>query len=148
MKRPLVIIGEGSDRERLESMASEHITFLGKVSDEILQDHYARCRALIFPGEEDFGLTPVEVQASGRPVIAYARGGVLETVQEGVTGCLFFPQTPDALADAVLTFDVTSVDPQAIRLHALQFDVSHFKEKIQAYLKECLSRNRVCSVNG
>ncbi len=148
LKRPLVIIGEGSDRERLESMASEHITFLGRVSDEILQDYYARCRALIFPGEEDFGLTPVEVQASGRPVIAYARGGVLETVQEGVTGRLFYPQTPDALADAVRTFDITSVDPQAIRLHALQFDVSHFKEKIQAYLEECLSRNRVCSVNG
>ena len=148
LNRPLVIIGEGSDRERLERMASKNITFLGKVSDEMLQTYYARCRALIFPGEEDFGLTPVEVQAAGRPVIAYARGGALETVQEGVTGRLFYPQSPEALTDAIRTFDITSVNSQAIRQHALQFDVSHFKERMQAYLEECLLRKRVCCVNG
>ena len=144
---PLVIIGEGHDRNRLERMATGRITFLGKVDDRTLQDYYAGCRALIFPGEEDFGLTPLEAQASGRPVIAYARGGALETVTDSITGRLFSPQTPEALAEAVRTFDVHGVDPETIRAHALQFDVSHFKEKIQKYLHQCVKGKLPCSEN-
>lgn len=148
LERPLVIIGEGNDRPRLERLASRHIRFLGKVSEETLQSTYSRCRALIFPGEEDFGLTPIEAQASGRPVIAYARGGALETVIDGKTGRLFYPQTPEALAEAVRAFDVTGVDPASLRAHAMQFDVSHFKRKIRAYLDECIAGRLSCSVNA
>lgn len=144
---PLIIIGDGNDRERLERLAGESVHFLGKVDDPTLQRYYARCLALIFPGEEDFGLTPVEAQASGRPVIAYARGGALETVLDQVTGRLFEPQTPEALADAVRTFDVAAVDPQTIRTHALQFDVSHFKQKISAFMEACIKGKASCSVN-
>jgi glycosyltransferase involved in cell wall biosynthesis len=141
LNRPLVIIGEGSDRARLQRLASKHITFLGRVSDDVLQQYYSRCRALIFPGEEDFGLTPIEAQASGRPVVAYGRGGALETILDGVTGRLFYPQTPDALSAAVLALDKTPVDSDIIRHHALRFDVSRFKEKLRSHLSLCMSGN-------
>lgn len=148
LNRPLVIIGDGDDRHRLEQMASGKITFLGKVSDETLQTYYRQCRALIFPGEEDFGLTPIEAQASGRPVIAYAKGGALETVIDGVTGRLFYPQTPEALADAVRSFDVTTIDPEVLRAQAMRFDVTHFKRAILSFLDQCLSERRACSASA
>lgn len=148
LNRPLVIIGDGDDRPRLERLASPQITFLGKVSDETLQSYYRRCRALIFPGEEDFGLTPLEAQASGRPVIAYARGGALETVVDGVTGRLFYPQTPEALADAVRAFDVTAIDSTVLRAQAMRFDVTHFKQKIRSFLDQCLSERHPCSASA
>ncbi|MBI4552180.1 MAG: glycosyltransferase [Candidatus Latescibacteria bacterium] len=135
---PLTIIGEGTDRGRLERLATGRIEFLGRVSDEQLRQHYARCRALIVPGEEDFGLTPLEAQASGRPVIAYAGGGALETIVDQATGRLFFPHTPEALAEAVRTFDADAFDPQTIRAHALQFDVTVFKRKIAEFLDHCV----------
>ncbi|MBT5872581.1 MAG: glycosyltransferase [Candidatus Latescibacteria bacterium] len=146
--RPLLIIGEGSDRARLQKLAGKNITFLGKVDEETLQNHYARCRALIFPGEEDFGLTPVEAMASGRPVIAFGRGGALETVADGVTGCFFNDPTSESLADAVMSFDASAMDAQTIRNHALQFDVTHFKQKIEDHIKMCIEGNAPCSVNA
>ena len=98
---PLVIIGDGPDREKLEKMANQNIKFLGRESDEVIKDHYARCKAFIFPGEEDFGITPLEAQASGRPVIAYGKGGALETVVDGITGVFFKSQTEKDLNNAI-----------------------------------------------
>lgn len=89
LKKRLVIIGTGPDEEKLKSMAGPTIEFLGRVSDEETKKYYAECKAFLFPGEEDFGITPLEAQASGRPVIAYGRGGALETVIEGKTGIFF-----------------------------------------------------------
>jgi glycosyltransferase involved in cell wall biosynthesis len=127
---PLVIIGDGRDRPALQARAGDNIRFLGKVSDEEARRLYARCRAFLFPGEEDFGITPVEAQASGRPVIAYAGGGALDTVVDGVTGKLFYPQTVEALVDAVTSFNDADYDPAAIRRNAERFDTACFKREL------------------
>jgi glycosyltransferase involved in cell wall biosynthesis len=96
----------------------------------------AGCRAFVFPGLEDFGIAPVEAMAAGRPVIAYAGGGALDTVVEGVTGTFFHEQTPESLATAVRRFDELAFDPAAIRTHAEQFDVTMFKAHLQAFIEE------------
>src|SRR5205085_12290584 len=101
----LVIIGDGRDRARLEALAGPTIEFWGRRSDTEMRQAMARCQAFIFPGLEDFGLTPVEAQASGRPVVAYASGGALDTVIPGLTGALFYPQTADALAETIAQLD-------------------------------------------
>lgn len=132
----LKIIGDGPDRERLEKMAGPTIEFLGRAPDDVLKESYAKCKAYLFPGEEDFGITPLEAQASGRPVIAYGRGGALETVVDGKTGLFFNEQTPEALIDAMQRFEEMSFDPQVIRRHAEEFDESVFKEKLKAYVDE------------
>jgi len=132
----LKIVGSGRDRRRLERMAGANIQFIGRVSDETLRQLYARCQALIFPGEEDFGLAPLEAMAAGRPVIAYAGGGALETVADRVTGLLFREPTVEALVDAVEAFRSLSFDPVAIRQQALRFDVSIFKERFTAFVTE------------
>lgn len=133
---PLVIIGDGPDRKKLEAMAKDNIKFLGRETDEVIKEHYAKCRAFIFPGEEDFGITPLEAQASGRPVIAYGKGGALETVVDGITGIFFKEQTNDSLKNAVLKFDNTKWDKNEIRNHALKFDEEIFKNKIYGYVNE------------
>ena len=98
---PLQLVGDGEMSGALKSRAKANIRFLGRVGDDELRHNLARCRALVFPGEEDFGIVPVEAMASGRPVIAYGRGGVLDTVVDGVTGVLFTEPSVDALAGAV-----------------------------------------------
>lgn len=103
--KKLVVIGEGPERKQLEKRAKGNISFIGKVPFEELKSHFAKCKALIFPGEEDFGIIPVEVMASGRPVIAYARGGALDTVLDGITGVYFNEQTQGALNGAILNFE-------------------------------------------
>ena len=129
---PLRIIGDGRDRSRLEAMAQANVQFLGYVDDAERKRHLSRCRALIFPGEEDFGLVPVETQASGRPVIAYAAGGALDTVIEGETGLFFHKQEVGALCDAVERFATMNFSSERITAHATTFDTSVFKEKIAA----------------
>jgi len=133
---PLLIAGDGRDRRRLEAMANSNVRFLGRVSEEELKRLMARCRAFVFPGKEDFGIAPVEAQACGRPVIAYAGGGALETVVEGVTGLFFREQTPQALIEAVRRFDEHSFDPQVIRRHAQRFDTTVFQERLRAFIRE------------
>ncbi|MFZ6035935.1 MAG: glycosyltransferase [Patescibacteria group bacterium] len=127
---PLYIIGDGEEEERLRAMAGPTIRFLGYVSDEKKRTYMARCKALIHPQEEDFGITPVEAMAAGRPVIAYGVGGALETVVSGKTGVLFDEQSWEALADTVIHFKSDAFDPAAIRQHARQFDIERFKERI------------------
>jgi glycosyltransferase involved in cell wall biosynthesis len=129
---PLYIAGDGPDRRRLESLAGPTIRFLGRISDDELRHNYAACRAFIVPGEEDFGLTPLEAMASGRPVIAYAAGGALETVMEGVTGTFFHTPTVEALSDTLARFDAAHYDPWVLRAHAMSFDKERFKEHLGA----------------
>ncbi|MGC9368074.1 MAG: glycosyltransferase [Paracoccaceae bacterium] len=134
MKKPLVVIG-GPDKTRaaLSAKAGANVTFLGQVPFDVLKEHMARCRALVFPGEEDFGIVPVEVMASGRPVIAYGRGGALDTVLEGETGLLFREQSVEALIDAVEQFEALGLDrpdPAVLLAHARRFDRAAFRDGI------------------
>ena len=133
-----MIIGDGAERKTLTAAANNNITFLGRQSDETVCDYLSTCQALIFPGEEDFGIAPVEAQASGRPVIAYRGGGALETVS-AQTGRFFYPKTADALIEAVKRFDAGQFDSEKIREHARQFDVAIFREKMREILREKLS---------
>ncbi len=134
LDRPLVIAGDGPQRARLQADARPHIRFVGEVSDAVLRGYYRRCRALVFPGEEDFGLVPVEAQACGRPVIAYGRGGALETVVPGVTGFFFEEQSPEALAAAVRAADAMRFERSAIRAHAERFSQQRFTREIAGFV--------------
>ncbi|MGC9469803.1 MAG: glycosyltransferase [Anaerolineae bacterium] len=133
---PLLIVGDGRDRTVLESQAGPTVKFLGYVPDEALPELYAHCKAFVFPGHEDFGIAPVEAQASGRPVIAYRAGGALDTVVEGVTGAFFEEPTSEALAEAVRRFDADAVDPQACRRNAERFSPQRFREEITALARK------------
>lgn len=132
---PLKIAGDGPERERLQAMAKSNIEFLGRISDEEMRKHYALCKAFIFPGEEDFGITPVEAQAAGRPVIAYGAGGCLETVVPGVTGEFFAPQTADALVEVIRRFEPAKYRPEQVRAHAGEFDREIFKQRIKDFVE-------------
>jgi glycosyltransferase involved in cell wall biosynthesis len=132
---PLDIIGEGRDRARLEALAGPTVRFLGHVSDDDVHAALGACRAFLFPGEEDFGIAPVEAMAAGRPVVAYAAGGALDTVVDGITGRLFSPQTVDALADRLARFDPRDFDSRTIRDHAMRFDTRSFQEAIASYVE-------------
>jgi len=131
---PLVVIGDGPEREKLQRMAAPNVRLMGRLSDEETGEYYSRCRAFVFPGEEDFGITPLEAQAAGRPVIAYGAGGARDTVKQGATGEFFYPQTAAALAEAVRGFDPDKYDPRQIREHALKFDTGVFKDRIRDFV--------------
>lgn len=138
----LVIIGSGQDEKLLKSKASSNIEFLGWKSDKELAAYYSGCRALLFTGEEDFGIVPLEAMASGRPVIAFARGGALETVvqpgsgDDGPTGLFFNEQTAVSLIEAVKAFEASPdlFVPERIRRHALKFDRPLFKERLKEHI--------------
>jgi len=138
MKRRLIVIGEGSERARLEKLAGPTVTFLGPQPLPVLRDHFQRCRALIFPGVEDFGITPLEAQASGRPVIAYRMGGALETVRENVTGLFFDAQTVESLADAVRRLEEMEFNPAECRSNAERFAPEHFRANFTTWLVKSL----------
>jgi glycosyltransferase involved in cell wall biosynthesis len=146
--RRLMVIGDGPEKSALMKIAGPTVTFLGFQTDGAVRAHYRRCRAFLFPGEEDIGLTPIEAQASGRPVIAYGRGGAVETVAgfypgedvnpEEATGVFFAEQSADALVDAVLAFETveTKLSAALIRAQVERFDVGHFKEKLGNFVAE------------
>ncbi len=131
---PLRIVGSGRDERSLRAMAGPTVKFLGRLSDEQVREQLAGCRAFIFPGEEDFGIAPVEAQACGKPVIAYGAGGALSTVLDGVTGQFFYQQTPEALASVVANFRDAMFDPATIRRHAEQFDTALFAERLANFV--------------
>jgi glycosyltransferase involved in cell wall biosynthesis len=133
---PLIIAGDGRDRAKLQAMAKSNITFLGRVDDARRAELMAHCRALILPGLEDFAITPVQAQAAGRPVIAFAGGGALDTVMDGVTGLFFHEPTQQSLAAAVRRLDDNGFDPEVVRAFALRFDAQVFKEKLGAFISE------------
>jgi glycosyltransferase involved in cell wall biosynthesis len=136
----LLIVGNGPQLKRLKRGAKSNIEFLGMVSDAELRTLYQNCRALVFPAEEDFGLTPVEAMACGRPVVALGYGGAAETVVDGQTGVLFPEQSPLALDAALDRCKAGSFSPEACRARALQFDQRIFRAKIQAAAEYLLSR--------
>jgi glycosyltransferase involved in cell wall biosynthesis len=135
---PLRIIGAGRDRARLQAMAGPSVTFLGALPDAAVRDHLTRCRALLFPGAEDFGIAAVEAQACGKPVIAYGAGGALTTVIPGHTGLLFPDQTVPALIAALRSFRDADFDPLAIRRHAETFAPARFHARVRRVVAEAL----------
>ncbi|MDL2406031.1 glycosyltransferase [Rhizobium calliandrae] len=147
MNRNLIIIGEGKEMENLKRLAGPTITFLGRAPFSVLKEKLARCRALIFPGEEDFGIVPVEAMASGRPVIAFGSGGALETVVPGVSGMLFEEQSMEALIEAVHDFEdnEAAFRPDILRAHAAQFSLRNFTQGMQAIIDEELLARRPVS---
>jgi lipopolysaccharide/colanic/teichoic acid biosynthesis glycosyltransferase/glycosyltransferase involved in cell wall biosynthesis len=139
LRRPLVIVGGGPDLETLKKRAAANICFKGFVSDEELRELYRHCRSLIIPGREDFGIVSLEAQACGRPIVAYAAGGALESVSDGETGILFCNQTPESLIDAINRCERTSFDPTLLRANAERFSSARFREAI----KETVERERI-----
>ena len=131
---PLRVVGKGRDRKALEALAGPNVTFMGYVPDDELVDLLAHCKAFIFPGREDFGIAPLEAQASGRPVIAYGAGGALDSIVDGQTGAFFHEATPEALAQVVQSFDADRVDPLACRANAERFSVERFQQELFAML--------------
>ena len=132
--RRLIVIGDGPDRERLEKLADDRIEFLGRQPDSIVNYYAARCRALLFPGEEDFGMAPLEVNAAGRPVIAFRGGGAIETVIEGVTGVFFDQQNSLSLAQAIEEFEGLKWRQEDLRHHAEKFDRNVFAFRVLQFL--------------
>jgi glycosyltransferase involved in cell wall biosynthesis len=139
---PLVVIGDGPERRRLQGQAGPNVKFLGAVSRSQVRESMRNCRGLIYPGKEDFGITPVEVQATGRPVVALGAGGALESIVEGVTGVFFEEQTAEALCEAVTACSASSFDRDAIRRHALQFDREVFVLKMMDFVREAWEQHR------
>ncbi len=133
--RQLVILGEGPFRRDLERMAGPSVRLLGRLSDEEVQRHFARCKAFIFPGHEDFGITPVEAMACGKPVVALKKGGALETVIEGKTGVFFSEPNADALGAAVDQLENIQWHPAEIREHAQQFSEANFLARMERELQ-------------
>ncbi len=146
--RPLTIVGEGTEYRRFRRMAGSNITFAGRLEDPEVADLMARCRALVFPGEEEFGITAVEAQAAGSPVIAYGVGGVMESVRPrsaveeradtAATGVSFRPKTSDALMEAVRRFETLDFDARLLRENAERFATENFVKGIRRAVDELL----------
>lgn len=134
--KKLIVIGEGPEKENLEKIAKKNVTFLGRQPDEVVKKYMSECKALIFPGKEDFGIVPVEAQACGRPVIAYGQGGVLDSVIPDKTGVFFEEQTVESLKSAIEKFEKMKFDKNEIRKHALEFDETVFQKKIQEFIEK------------
>jgi glycosyltransferase involved in cell wall biosynthesis len=138
LRKPLAVIGDGPEYRKLTSIAGPTVRLLGPQPDDIVREYLSKCRALVFPGEEDFGIVPVETMASGRPVIAFGRGGVLDTVIDRVTGLLFDEQSVPGLVDAVRRFEVISESfvPEILVTHAHRFRSEAFRDAIGRYIFE------------
>jgi len=137
----LIIVGSGGEERKLKTLAKRDIEFVGWASEDALPAYYAGCHALVFPGEEDFGIVPLEAMASGKPVIAFGKGGALETVVDGRTGVLFNEQSVECLEQAVKRLEGLTFDGNALRTHALQFDRSIFEQKISQFVREQVDRH-------
>jgi glycosyltransferase involved in cell wall biosynthesis len=146
--RRLVIVGDGPDRNRLKSLAGPTIEFRGHVADEEVKNLMETCSGLIFPGEEDFGIAPVEAAACGKPVLAFKAGGALETVIEGETG-RFFDQTNTTLADAIQASEATLWNPYRIRANAERFSESAFHDRIAQIISRAIENKQdALAANG
>jgi glycosyltransferase involved in cell wall biosynthesis len=142
MKLKLVVIGGGEMLDEIRRLAGATVSVMGSQPFEVLKQHYARCRALIFPGEEDFGMVPVEAMASGRPVVAFGRGGATETVAQGLSGVFFAEQTVEAISSAVRTLAAIEIDPKMIAAHASRFGRDQFFQKMRTHIDGLLAEKR------
>jgi glycosyltransferase involved in cell wall biosynthesis len=142
LKRPLWIVGDGPERERLAKAAGPSVRFLGNVPEAELPRLYASARFFVLPGEEDFGIAAVEAQAAGRPVLALGRGGALETVVDEETGVFFGQPTVEALLEGVAAVDRLQPDPIRIHQHARRFDAGRFRPEVKQAIESCLARAR------
>jgi len=140
--KKLVVIGEGPDSARLKKMAAGNIDFLGYKPDEVVKEYLENCKAFIFPGEEDFGIAPVEAMACGKPVLAYARGGLTETVIAGVTGEFFHEQTVESMEEGLtqLLINHKKYSAEKIAAHADKFSVKAFKKAIKSIVESAKER--------
>lgn len=134
--RPLIVIGSGPDFEKIKATAGPNVQLLGRQSDEAVADYMSRCKAFVFAADEDFGIVPVEAQAAGAPVIAYGKGGSLETVVADVTGVFFGQQNEESLSRAIGIFEARAeqFDAATIRKHAEQFRPERFRAQFSAIL--------------
>jgi glycosyltransferase involved in cell wall biosynthesis len=131
---PLKIIGDGPFADKLKAMAGPNIEFLGYLDDSVQAEYYAGCRALVFPGTEDFGIVPLEANAAGRPVIAFKAGGALDTVVDGVTGVFFEERSAISLAGAVKRVEGAAFDSEKIRAHSLKFSKQIFIDELKGFI--------------
>lgn len=141
--KKLVVVGSGEEERALKALAGPTISFTGRISDEEMMRYYTGAKAFLFPGEEDFGITPVEAQSAGCPVLAYGKGGALETVVEGKSGLFFEEQTPDSLVDCITRYECGNVTwtRRQIRENSLSFGEDRFRNEIGELLK-CLEKGR------
>ena len=137
--KKLHVVGAGAQRNRLEAMAKDNVTFFGWLTDEEVREQLRKCKGLVFPGEEDFGITPLEANACGRPVVALRKGGVLESQVEGKTALFFDELTAELLNEAIIEAEEKKWDKEAIRSHGETFSRLRFRremeEQIAAYSK-------------
>ncbi|MFZ1769342.1 MAG: glycosyltransferase [Caldilinea sp.] len=134
----LIVVGDGRDRAELEAQATPNVTFVGRQPRARVRELLQGCKAFLFPGLEDFGIAPVEALSAGRPVIAFAGGGALDTVEPGVTGELFAAQTVESLLAVLQAFDVQIYRPDACRAQAERFSTETFRRKLLTYLNGVL----------
>jgi glycosyltransferase involved in cell wall biosynthesis len=134
LRAPLVVLGSGPDEARLRAMAGPTVHFAGRISDVERRQVFARARAIIVPGEEDFGLVPVEAAAAGRPTVAFGAGGAMETVVDGVTGVFFNEPTAASLAEALRSLDPLAFDVASMTAHAVKFSAERFRAGFRALL--------------
>jgi glycosyltransferase involved in cell wall biosynthesis len=136
----LVVIGDGPDFDKINSKAGKNVTVLGYQSNQVLKDHMQRAKAFIFAAEEDFGIAPLEAQACGTPVIAYGKGGALETIRgldvEHPTGVFFKEQTTQSIHSAISDFEGTEISPDACRKNAKRFSPERFREEFTELVKK------------
>jgi len=140
LELPLSVVGDGPDHKRLRSLAGPTVTFLGRVSDEVLEEEFASAQALIFPGLDDFGITPVEAMASGTPVIAYKAGGALDYVLPGKSGEFFERPTVDSLAKALELFQPERYSHPSIAVFADRFSAETFRRKMTSFVKRTMEK--------
>lgn len=135
----LLVVGSGRDGEALEAMATDNVTFLGRLKRSQIRELLRYCKAFIFPGLEDFGIAPVEAMSVGRPVIAFAGGGALDTVVPGLSGELFHEQTPESLLGVLKQFDADNYQPEACRQQAERFSSENFRQALYAYVENVMA---------
>jgi len=142
--KKLVMVGEGGEEKRLRKMARPNIQFAGSESPEALRRLYATCRALIFPGEEDFGIVPVEAMASGRPVIAYEKGGIRDSVRDGISGILYPGQDVESLLAAIARFEKEEKRfvPTIIAADAARFSATRFRQQMESLVDRKMTEFR------
>lgn len=136
LKKPLIIVGTGSEEARLKRMAGNYIKFVGQLTDSQLANYYSSSKALIFPQEEDFGIVAIEAQSAGKPVIAFNKGGARETVIPGKTGLFFSRQTPGDLISAIKKFERTKFDSKIIKENAKRFSKERFKKEFIDFVRK------------